>query len=317
MSETRQTQVLIIGAGPVGLTLAAELASRGIHSLIIETRRPAEAPNVRCNHVASRSMEIFRRLGVAGKLRQAGLPDDYPNDVSYRTTTIGQEITRILIPGRATRFTDTSGPDGWWPTPEPPHRINQLYLEPILFEHVAQIPLVQIMNRCRFESVEQQDDGVLAKIRNLDSDEQFTVAAQYMVGCDGGKSVVRKAIGAQFFGDAIVQRVQSTWIEAPDLITKMVAPPAWAMFSLNPRRSGNLYAIDGKQSWLIHNYLRDDEPDFDSVDRDWAIRQILGVDEQFSYRVISKEDWIGRRLIADKFREDHIFLAGDAAHIWV
>src|SRR5262249_55922464 len=93
--------------------------------------------------------------------------------------------------------------------------------------------------------------------------------------------------------------------------------PAWATFSLNPHRSGNVYAIDGRENWLIHNYLKPDEEDFDAVDRDWAIRTILGVDKTFAYEVISKEDWIGRRLVADKFRDRRVFICGDAAHLWV
>src|SRR3546814_546046 len=133
MTDSVDTTVLIVGAGPVGLTLAMDLASRGIEVTVAEIRRRGEPPNVKCNHVSSRSMEIFRRLGVAQKVRNAGLPEDYPNDVSYRTTTIGTELTRIPIPCRRDRYTATGGPDTWWPTAEPPHRINQIYLEPVLF----------------------------------------------------------------------------------------------------------------------------------------------------------------------------------------
>ena len=96
-----------------------------------------EAPEPKCNHISARSMEIFRRLGVATKLRNIGLPEDYPNDVSYRTTCTGIEFARIHIPCRRDRYTDKSGPDGHWPTPEPPHRINQIFLEPVLFAHAA------------------------------------------------------------------------------------------------------------------------------------------------------------------------------------
>ena len=86
---------------------------------------------------SARSMEIYRRLGIAAKLRNVGLPEDYPNDISYRTSFTGTEFARIHIPCRRDRFTDKSGPDGDWPTPEPPHRVNQIFLEPLLFEHAA------------------------------------------------------------------------------------------------------------------------------------------------------------------------------------
>ena len=78
-----------------------------------------------------------------------------------------------------------------------------------------------------------------------------------------------------------------------------------------------VYAIDGRERWLVHNYLKPDEADFDSVDRDACLRTILGVGADFKYEIISKEDWYGRRLIADKFRDRCAFIAGDAAHIWV
>jgi hypothetical protein len=129
--------------------------------------------------------------------------------------------------------------------------------------------------------------------------------------------MVRKGMGAKLVGDEVVQRVQSTCIRAPQLIAHMKAAPAWAMFTVNPRRSGNIYAIDGQEVWLIHNYLREHEADFESVDRDWAIRTILGVGQDFDYEVMSKEDWFGRRLVSDKLQQGRVFVAGDAAHLWV
>jgi 2-polyprenyl-6-methoxyphenol hydroxylase-like FAD-dependent oxidoreductase len=262
-------------------------------------------------------MEVFRRLGVAAHIRDAGLPADYPHDVSYRTTFTGTELTRIPIPSRNGRRTGETGPDTWWPTAEPPHRINQIFLEPILYEHAIGFDRIRILNRTSTDSLEQHADGVVASVRDLNTDETYTISCKYMIGCDGGKSMVRKAIGAKLTGDAVVQRVQSTYIDAPDLINLMEAKPAWATFSLNPRRTGNVYAIDGRRTWLIHNYLRDEEPDFESVDRDWAIRAILGVDENFKYTILNKEDWFGRRLVADKFRDRRVFICGDASHIWV
>src|SRR3981189_3092778 len=108
--------VLIVGAGPVGLTLAIDLAWRGIAVPVVETRAPAAPPEPKCNHVAARTMEIFRRLGVAEKIRNAGLPPDYPHDIIYRTSYTGQEPTRIHIHGRRARITATDGPDCNWPT---------------------------------------------------------------------------------------------------------------------------------------------------------------------------------------------------------
>jgi 2-polyprenyl-6-methoxyphenol hydroxylase-like FAD-dependent oxidoreductase len=309
--------VLIVGAGPVGLTLAIDLAWRGIAVTVVETRARAEPPEPKCNHVAARTMEIFRRLGIADKVRNAGLPADYPHDISYRTSFTGKELTRIRIPCRRDRYTDTDCADGNWPTPEPPHRINQIFLEPILFEHAASQPRITIINRVSAEDVVVRDDGADVSLRDLDSGKVSCTRCRFLVGCDGGRSIVRKAVGAGFTGDAVIQRVQSTFIRAPDLISLQQHERAWGTGAINPRRSGMVYAIDGSERWLVHNYLRPDETDFEAVDRDKCIRTILGVGAGFKYDIISKEDWFGRRLVASKFRDRSTFIAGDAAHIWV
>ncbi|MCB8942966.1 MAG: FAD-dependent oxidoreductase [Ardenticatenaceae bacterium] len=312
-----ETAVLIVGAGPVGLTLAMDLARRGIEVVVAEVRYPREIPTVRCNHVSARSMEIFRQLGLAQAVRNAGLPEDHAHDVSFRTTVTGPELTRIFIPSRRDRFTATAGPDGWWPTPEPPHRINQLYLEPIMFDHAASMARIRLLNRTRIEGFVPGETAVAATARNLDTQESYTIECQYLVGCDGGSSGIRKAMGAKLVGDAVVQRVQSTYIRAPKLMAMMQCEPAWGTVALNPRRSGTLYAIDGRERWIVHNYLKESESDFEAINRDWAIRTILGVDGDFEYEVLANEDWIGRRLVADRLRNGRVFICGDAAHIWV
>ena len=317
MSEGVDMDVLIVGAGPVGLTLAIDLAWRGIEVTVVERRAAAEPPEPKCNHVAARTMEVFRRLGLSETVRNSGLPADYPHDISYRTTFTGQELTRIEIPCRRDRFTRKGGPDCGWPTPEPPHRINQIFLEPILFEHAAAQKRIRIVNRTTAEDVRVEDDFARVTLRDLETTSASTVRCRYLIGCDGARSVVRRAIGAEFEGDAIVQRVQSTFIRAPDLIARQHCVPAWGTGAINPRRSGMVYAIDGRERWLVHNYMKPDEGDFDAVDRDASIRTILGVDADFRYEVISREDWYGRRLIASKFRDRGTFIAGDAAHIWV
>ena len=317
MADMTESEVLIVGAGPVGLTLAIDLAWRGVDVTVVETRRRAAPPEPKCNHVAARTMEIFRRLGVADKVRNAGLPADYPHDISYRTTFTGQELTRIRIPCRRDRFTAKDGPDCDWPTPEPPHRINQIFLEPILFEHAAAQARICIVNRTAVEDVVVEDTSSRVTLRDLDSGAVTRRSCRYLIGCDGARSIVRKAIGAELTGDAVVQRVQSTFIRAPGLIDRQRHERAWGTGVINPRRAGMVYAIDGSERWLVHNYLKPGEGDFDSVDRDACIRTILGVGADFDYDIISREDWFGRRLIADRFRDRSAFIAGDAAHIWV
>jgi 2-polyprenyl-6-methoxyphenol hydroxylase-like FAD-dependent oxidoreductase len=313
-----EADVAIVGAGPVGLTLALDLAWRGVDVVVAETRHAHEPPSVKCGQISARSMEIFRRLGLSDTLRELGLPADFPNDIVSRTTATGIELTRVLLPARgARRRPDAVGADTWWPTPEHAHRVNQIFFEPVLSAHAAAHPRIRLINRTMVEEFAQRGDGVTAMARNLDDDTRVHISARYLVGCDGARSMVRKGIGATLDGTPVIQRVQSTRIRAPDLLGRMSGKPAWLNYSLNPRRCGALLAIDGKEQWLIHNFLYRDEADFETVDRDWAIRAILGVGPEFHYEVISKEDWVGRRLVADKFHEGRVLICGDAAHLWI
>lgn len=311
------SQITIVGAGPVGMTLALDLATRGIDVTVVECRYPHEAPSVKCNQISARSMEIFRRLGISDRLQEIGLPADYPNDVVSRTTATGVELARVSIPARGERFRASAGPDTDWPTPEYTHRINQMYFEPVLFGHVLSQPRIRVLNRTMVEEVVQDEHHVVASARDLDTGERKSITSDYLVGCDGAKSLVRKTIGASLDGTPALQRVQSSYIRAPALLNLLPGKPAWLYYSLNPRRCGMMMAIDGREKWLIHNYLYHGEEDFESVNRDWAIRMILGVGPDFKYDVISKEDWISRRLVAKKLRDRRVFICGDAAHLWV
>jgi 2-polyprenyl-6-methoxyphenol hydroxylase-like FAD-dependent oxidoreductase len=317
MNDMTSTRVLVVGAGPVGLVLAMSLARHGVEVLLVERRAAAELPGAKCNHVSARSMEILRRLGAAAAVRRSGLPEDFCNDVAYRTTTTGIEFSRIHIPCRRDRYTDTSGPDGDWPTPEPPHRINQIDLEPVLMRCAQEMHGVRVMHRVEVRHARQHEHGVDVHVHALDADKPLCIDCEFVVGCDGARSTLRRVIGARLVGQDFIGRTQSTLIRAPDLLRCLQHPPAWATFSVNPRRCGNVYAIDGRERWLVHNYLADDGEDFDNVDRDASIRQILGVGRDFQYETLGREDWIARRLVAERFRDRRLFLCGDAAHIWV
>jgi hypothetical protein len=130
---------------------------------------------------------------------------------------------------------------------------------------------------------------------------------------------VRRSIGAKFVGEAEIARNLSSFIRAPGLL-RMISEkrkPSWMSQAINPRRAGNAIAIDGKELWLIHCRVKAHETDFAMIDRDRAIRDVLGVDDDFEYELLGKEDWTARRLVADRMRKGRIFLCGDSAHIWI
>lgn len=310
-----ESKVIVIGGGPVGLTLAMDLAWRGIDVVVIEMRAAGEAPAVKCNSISSRSMEVYRRLGVAKKIREVGLPPDHNTDVLSTTSVTGIDLSRLELPSRNGRAQGVAAPDSGWPTPEPSHRANQVFFEPAIFEHASKQLRITIRNRHEFVEYVQERDRVIVRVRNLDSGETEEIAGAYLVGCDGGRSIIRTMIGATFIGTPQIQKVQSSFIRAPKLMS-MIENPAWMYYVLNPRRCGTIIAIDGIERWNVHNFLYNNE-DYDEVDRDWAIRQLLGVGPDFEYEIISKENWMGRRMVADKMRDRRVFIAGDACHLWI
>ena len=272
-----RTRVLVVGGGPVGTTLAMDLAWRGIDVLVLEQRRRDEA--------AEREVQSCRGAidgGVPPARRGAGGARRRAAGTIFRTTfrsarrSSGTEFARIPIPCRRDRYTATEGPDTWWPTPEPPHRINQIFLEPVLVDYAMAMPGLRFLHRVKVLGFTQSADGVVTEAEDLDSGERLLIDSDYLIGCDGGHSEIRRQIGARLTGDAVVQRTQSTYFRAPSLLGMMQARPAWSNQSMNPRRSANIFAIDGRETWLLHCYLRPDEPDFESVDRDRCFRLVVG-----------------------------------------
>ncbi|MEM7018444.1 MAG: FAD-dependent oxidoreductase [Pseudomonadota bacterium] len=315
-----ETQVVIIGAGPVGLTMAMDLAQRGIDVIVVESRSEDEPADAKCNTIAARTMEIFRQLGVADQARACGLTDDFPTDVVYATGGTGEEITRIVQPSRNERL-GADGlpapgyPDSHWETPEPVVRASQLYLNPILYKHAQTSERITILPETAFLRYEDHGDRVTTSCETRGG-ETLAIQSRYLIGCDGASSPVRKQMGVKLEGDTEISKMRSTLIRCPEVKNLLHDRPGWMTWVLNPRVSGVIVAIDGDELWLLHRKVNM-SADFDSVERDQSIRDLLGVGEDFTWEVVHHQDWTARRMVASRFRQNNVFVCGDAAHIWV
>jgi 2-polyprenyl-6-methoxyphenol hydroxylase-like FAD-dependent oxidoreductase len=311
---TFDAPVIVVGAGPVGTTMAMDLASRGIDVLVLERRPPFEAPDARCNHVSARSMEVFRRLGFASAVRAAGLPQDHAHDVVYATRFNGYELGRVRIPAAQDRFNDRGYADGGWPTPEPPHRINQIYLEPEMWKHAATFDRLTLRWNSDVLAIDEHEDHVLVTVRDRVSGVESTLRTRYVVGCDGTRSTVRRALGVHLVGDdGIMMSVMAT-ITAPDLAATQRLDRAWMYWILNNEMSGNVISLDGKERWILNVFMPKDT-DLDAFDYEAAARRLLATDVPFT--IADKNAWTGRRLLAEHFGTRRVFIAGDAAHSWL
>lgn len=315
--EIRDTDVCIIGAGPAGLTTAMELGSRGHDVTIIEFRNIDEFSSPKSNHISARSMEIFRRLGVADDIRSQGMPDDYPNDCVYSTRFTGHELTRFRVPCRSKRFDDAEYDDGNLPSVERGARVSQMYLAPVLLRHALRFPKIRMLNSTKFEALEEDDSGVTVTCRERDSGDIVTIRCRYLVGADGARSDVRRALSIALQGEGVLLKARSVLFRAPDLIEKCAYPAAWMHnFFVRGQWSSFMVTLDGKGLWLFHHFIPGDM-EFEDFDLDKGMRECLDLEPDFQYEVLGREDWVGRRLVAERLQVGRSFIVGDAAHLWL
>lgn len=316
MAAQFDVPVLIAGGGPVGTTLALELAWRGIASMVVEERLEMP-PNPKCNTTNARSMEHFRRLGCADAIRRVGLPLDRPTDVVYATRWLGHEITRYRLRSSAEVLDgrDERGAiDTYWPTPEPQHRVSQLAMEPVLRQHVRQFPQCDYRQGWRFLSYHETPAGIECEVQHCASGELSKVRAQYLVSCEGGHSLIRKAMGAKLEGRECITKFCTTYFRSPEVTARWPHARGWMHRLFNADGESHVIAIDGHERWLHHSVLSPDA-DLEAHDSRAAIARSFGA--ELSYEVLGQERWIARALVADSYRSGNVFLCGDAAHIWI
>src|SRR5713101_2151384 len=158
-----ETQVLIVGAGPVGLTLALDLGQRGVRCTLIERNETAiQLPKMeRCN---ARTMEIFRRLGIADQVREAGLPAEAPMDVFLALSMREPPLVHLPYPSVAAAKAEIAASNDGRPL-EPYQLISQYTLEPLLRSIVETLPGVSVRFGCELTSFIQDGGSVTAHVR--------------------------------------------------------------------------------------------------------------------------------------------------------
>ena len=311
-------EVAIAGGGPVGLVLAIELGRRGVRTLLVNDR-PDTSPHPQANATQARTMEHYRRLGFADRIRATGLPPDYPTDICYFTRYARHELARFALPSSRDARVLVRNLGGSWSAAELPHRGSQMFIERVLRDEAAKLPSVSLRYGCRLAGFEQADDGVLLQ---LDPGGE-PVRAQWLVGCDGARSGVRRALGIGWTGETGIRRdfmggrMMAMHFRSPDLYAVIGRPPAWMYWTFNAGRRSFMAAIDGVDAFVFHTQLRSDE-DPEAID-DEALKamffETLGARCELS--LLSRSSWLaGHVLVAERLREGRVFLAGDAAHLF-
>jgi 2-polyprenyl-6-methoxyphenol hydroxylase-like FAD-dependent oxidoreductase len=317
-----RTDVLIAGGGPCGLMLAIELGRRGIGCLLVDAK-PGTAFNPQANATQARTMEHFRRLGFAHEVRALGLPADHPTDIAYFTRFARHELARIRLPTAAEAIVKIKSMTGSWSAAELPHRVSQKFVEQVLRRHAQACPSAQIRYGWALEGFSDEADAVHASVQPADGGPAQTVRARYLVGADGARSLVRRTLGITWKGETGVARefmggkMFALYLRAPDLQAVLRHPKAWMYVAVNAERRAFMAAVDGHSEYAFHAALRphEDAEAWTDAQARQVFAQALGVD--LPIEILSKGTWLaGHALVAQRFAQGRVFLAGDAAHLF-
>jgi 2-polyprenyl-6-methoxyphenol hydroxylase-like FAD-dependent oxidoreductase len=302
------TEVLIVGAGPVGLTLAIDLGQKGVRCTLIERKEaPQFLPKMeRCN---ARTMEIFRRMGLAGKIRAAGLDRNAPMDVYVILAMNEPPLLRLPYPSivEARREIDACT-DGSMPL-EPYQLISQYTLEPLLKSVAQALPGVTVRYGCEFLSLEQDATGVTARVRN-GAGPVAAVRAAYLVGCDGGASRVRQELGIGLRGEGNILHLRQALYCCGDLYDRIPignGPGKGRHYHVADDSATLLIMQDSTRHWTLHSIVDKDE------DMARQFERTVGV--PVKYEMLYVGEWKQNLLLADHYGKGRVFLAGDSVHL--
>ncbi|RBY94751.1 monooxygenase [Blastococcus sp. TBT05-19] len=300
---SRRYEVIIVGAGPVGVALALELGMRGVSCAVVE-RRTELSRIPKGQNLTQRTMEHFRFWGLAEKLRAA------------RTMPPGSPIGTVVAYG------DLLG-EFWHAPPgreqvanffvERNERLPQYRTEEVLRGAMTEQDSVEAFAGWKATRVEQDDSGVRISIER-DGEEQV-LEAEYVVGCDGGRSVVAEQSGVQRSGSDFDQVValavfRSTELDAilerfpPRSTYRVVAPYLkgyWAFFG----------RVDAEGTWFFHAPIPEGTT-AETADVEQMLHRAVG--QEFAHQVDHLGFWDLRVQVAHEYRSGRAFIAGDAAH---
>jgi len=302
------TDVLIVGAGPVGLTLACDLGRRGVRCTLIEKKpAPEFLPKMeRCN---ARTMEIFRRMGLVDQIRSAGLDRHVPMDVYIALAMNQPPLLRLPYPSVAEAQAQIAAcNDGSMPR-EPYQLISQYTLEPLLKAAAERLACVSVRYGHEFLSLSQDAESATATVRDPDGGH-VEIRARYLVGCDGGASPVRKQLGIQLRGEGNLLRFQQALYYAPDLYDRIPigdGPGRGRHYHIADAQATFLIMQDSTKHWTLHAVVDKGEEMASQFER------TIGVPVR--YELLYVGEWKQNLLLADQYGAGRVLLAGDAIHL--
>ncbi|MFZ2079312.1 MAG: FAD-dependent monooxygenase [Xanthobacteraceae bacterium] len=302
------SDVLIVGAGPTGLTLAIDLGKRGVRCTLVEQKEaPAFLPKM--ERVNARSMEIYRRMGLAERIRAAGLRPDCPMDVYIVLSLTEPPLLHLPYPSvEEVRAQARASNDGTMPL-EPYQLISQYTLEPLLKSVAEGIPSLRVRFGWEFVALRQDRDGVGARLRSVKGEVE-EIRAAYLVGCDGGASAVRKELGIGLSGEGNLLELRQALFRCDELFDRLPigdGPGRGRHYHVADDKATFLIMQDSTRHWTLHAVLDSDEA------MKTAFERTVGI--PVKYEMLSCAPWRQNLLLADRYGKDRVFLAGDAVHL--
>jgi 2-polyprenyl-6-methoxyphenol hydroxylase-like FAD-dependent oxidoreductase len=312
-----ETPVLIVGGGPVGLTLALDLASRGQKCVLVEERTETTA-HPKATLLGARSMEYYRRLGLDGPIYDAAMAEDKPYYIIFTTRLAGQEIDRFTSPSiRETRTRDPAAVARFkelaW-SPYAKTQIGQQALEPVLVARALNEPNIDLRRGHRFEGFTQDETGVTGHIVDLETGQAQTVRAQYLAACDGGPGGIRRSLGIKRNGRGKMRSNISFYFKSTDFMAVHGRGLANLYFVFNPGSFGVFTAIDGGTLWNYQYYFADPTQAETEIDPQAVLFQAMG--RPFEFELMGIMHWHHHQSVARTWRDGRVFLLGDSAHLF-